>query len=599
LQTTFLHEDRIVAHSTSASAALSERFGTLFRYWLCATALIAGTLFSFASFAQTYGTLDTSWGGTGFVNTAVAPPAQFGHGGRARGIAVQLDGKVVVSGMCYGVAQSGTTYFPCLARYNTNGTLDTSFNGTGTVTYAPLGNSTNYDATAIALTPYGQIVIVTGCKNASNVLQLCAIRFTKNGSVDTTFGIGGKLTTNITATTNNFASSVAFQSDGRLIIGGLCGSQICALRYFEDGSGIDPSFGGGGQILNPATGTTNRETFLMTVDANDRVVLAGTCSVSSREVFCVSRFSADGVLDTSFGTNGIVAANLFTSSAYAYGITIQEDSKILLAGETFNTIAGENRQDFTIVRYTSSGAVDTAFGNNGVVITRVANWTTTARAVVSQIDGKIIVAGLCQDFPERRDRFCLTAYNADGSLDTSFNGSGISKLLLLGEDAEPYAMTLGRDGKLLVAGQCQNGTSISRTDLCVARYNTLPTGGVACVVDLSGDNNVLATQDSLALARITRGVWNNDPSAVVFAFNNTISSPQQYWLPFKRWSRGSFDYDGDGLETITDALIHARVALGYTDTGVTNGLPFSSNATRTTWTALRNHFVNRCGLTLP
>jgi uncharacterized delta-60 repeat protein len=560
--------------------------------------VLSAVCISSNAFGQ-YGTLDTTWNGTGFVNTAVAPPAQFGHGGSARGIAVQLDGKVVVSGMCYGVAQGGTTYFPCLARYNTNGTLDTSFNGTGTVTYAPLGNSANYDATVVALTPYGQIVIVTGCKNASNVLQLCAIRFTKNGSVDTTFGVGGKLTTNLTATTNNLASSVAFQSDGRLIIGGLCGSQICALRYFEDGSALDPSFGSGGQILNPATGTTNRETFLMTVDTSDRVVLGGTCFVNSKDVFCASRFTADGAPDTGFGTNGIVAANLFSSSAYAYGITIQDDGKILLAGYTFNTIAGENLQDFALVRYTSSGAVDTTFGNSGVVITRVANWTTVARAVVSQIDGKIIVAGLCQDFPERRDRFCLAAYNADGSLDTSFNGSGISKLLLLGQDAEVYAITLGRDGKLLVAGQCQNGTSISRTDFCVARYFGSPTGGLACVVDLSGGNGILATQDSLALARTTRGVWNDNPSAVIFAFNNVIFSPQQYWSPFKRWLRGSFDYDGDSVETTTDALIHARVALGFTGTGVTNGLSFSPNATRNSWLTIRNHLVNRCGMTIP
>ena len=260
---------------------------------------------------------------------------------------------------------------------------------------------------------------------------------------------------------------------------------------------------------------------------------------------------------------------------------------------------GENLQDYALVRYTANGAVDTSFGTNGVALTRVASWDSTARAVVSQADGKIVVAGLCQDFPERRDRACLAAYNADGTLDTSFNGTGLSKQLFLGQSSPAFAITLGRDGKLLVGGECQNGTSISRTDFCVSRFNGSPTGGLACVADVSGDGNVRATQDSLALARIVRGVWNESPFPVLYAFNDLIFSPLQIWTPFKRWLRGSFDYDGDGAETTNDAIIHSRVALGFTGTSVTNGLAFAPSATRTTWTNIRSYLVSRCGMTLP
>jgi hypothetical protein len=73
-----------------------------------------------------------------------------------------------------------------------------------------------------------------------------------------------------------------------------------------------------------------------------------------------------------------------------------------------------------------------------------------------------------------------------------------------------------------------------------------------------------------------------------------------YWTPaFQRLLQSSIDYDGDGVETTTDTLIHARIALGYRDGSVTNGISFSPNATRTTWTSLRNHFVTACGVSLP
>jgi uncharacterized delta-60 repeat protein len=606
LQTTFLHEDRIVAHSTSASAALSERFGTLFRYWLCATALIAGTLFSFASFAQTYGTLDTSWNGIGYVKTPILSPTSNSSGDYGRAIAVQLDGKVVVAGVCNNATPPATTFSVCVARYNANGSLDATLNTTGTVTASLPGGDINHVNAAVALAPFGEIIVAATCRDTNNRYQFCVYRFTKSGMLDTAFGSNGVLMTTL-ATASNFSSSIAFQNDGRFIIGGICGTQICAVRYPFDGNAIDTSFGNNGVLLNSATGSFNRETFTMLIDTSDRISLAGSCFVSSRPVFCLSRFTSNGLPDSSFGTNGVASTpDVPGDPDYAFAMTIQTDGKILLAGQAFNTVNGRSVFDFATVRYNANGTLDTAFGGIGSVVTRIADTVSVVRAVVEQADGKIVVAGHCRDFSPSGDRFCLVAYNADGTLDTSFNGSGVSKLLLGPQNSfavdQSYALAIGRDGKLYAVGECRRTTATGATsqyDFCVARYHGSPTGGLACVADLSGDGNFRATQDSLALARVARGAWNENPFAVLAAFENVISSPQQISIPFKRWLRGSFDYDGDGLETITDALIHARVALGYTDTGVTNGLPFSSNATRTTWTALRNHFVNRCGLTLP
>jgi uncharacterized delta-60 repeat protein len=542
-------------------------------------------------FAQ-YGTLDTTWGGAGYVKTSILSPNASNATDSGRAIAVQLDGKVVVAGVC-----APNTYYACVARYNTNGTLDTSFNGTGTTTFPITGGDPNFQATAIGLSPYGHILVVTGCRNASNVDQFCAIRFSSNGSVDTGFGTNGLVRTAF-ATTGNYPSSVVYQSSGRFILGGRCGGKFCATRYTENGAAIDTSFGGNGVITSvvTVTGQSDRESFTMAIDILDRVLLAGTCFVNSRAVFCVSRYSKDGAIDTSFGSSGLVAADLFTGSSYAYGIALQEDFKILLTGKTFNTIAGVTLQDYATVRYTIDGAVDTSFGNNGAVITRIANWESVASAVIAQTDRKIVVAGYCQDFPERKNRFCLIGYNEDGSIDTTFNpsGGGVSKLQLFGQSDEPYAMTLGRDGKLLVAGECRYTSGSSQTDFCVARYRGSPEGGRACSVDFDLNYEVegLMNTDVLIFARVSRGmlgdeVLNNVP---IFASAGVRTWPHMHRF-LHLFSR---DLDGDGAENATDALLYARFALGFTGNALTNGIAFSPNAKRTAAQAITDYLVTRC-----
>jgi uncharacterized delta-60 repeat protein len=593
MQTTFLHEDRIVAHSHSVSIAFCERVDTLLRYWIYATALIAGTLFSFASFAQTYGTLDTSWGGVGYIKTSILSPNAGNATDSGRAVAAQLDGKVVVAGVC-----APNSYHACVARYNTNGTLDTSFNGSGTATFLLVGGNPNRQATSIALSPYGHILVVTGCKDSSNVEQYCAIRFSSNGSLDTSFGTNGLVRTTFATPGNNYPSSVVYQSSGRFVLGGRCGSNFCAIRYTENGTAIDTSFGSNGVVTTvvTVTGQSDRESFTMTIDVLDRVLLAGTCLVNSRTVFCVSRYSKDGAIDTSFGTSGLVAADLFAGSSYAYGIALQEDHKILLTGKTFNTIAGVNLQDYATVRYTMDGAVDTSFGNNGVVITRIANRQSVASVVIAQTDGKIVVAGYCEDFPESRNRFCLVGYNENGSIDSTFNpsGSGVSKLLLFGQSDKPYAMTLGRDGKLMVAGECRYANGSSQTDFCVARYHGSPEGGRGCSVDFDANYEVegLMNTDALIFSRVSRGmlgdeVLNNVP---IFANAGVRTWPHMHRF-LHLFSR---DLDGDGAENATDALLYARFALGFTGNALTNGITFSPNAKRVTAPAIIDYLVTRC-----
>lgn len=576
-------------------------------YWLCVLLAICGTN---ALFAQTYGTLDTSWGGIGYVKTPIVSPTNSNSRDNARAIAIQLDGKAVIAGVCQNASTNPSSFSLCMARYNTNGSLDTSFNATGvTVTAITAGNG-NRLRTAIALATNARILVALGCLDTSGEEEFCVYRFFTNGQLDTDFGVSGRLMTNL-PTISNYVGGVAIQTDEKIVIGGICGVRLCAVRYDANGSAIDTTFGNSGRIENTPTGSFNRETYALLVDASDRVLLGGTCSISGQTVFCLSRFTSNGLVDTSFDSDGLAQIPALPGGQdYAYAMAIQNDGKVLLTGQAFNTIgsgSGSTVFDFATVRYNDNGTIDTSFGApDGFVVTRIADTYSEARAVVARDDGKIIVAGYCEDFSPSGERFCLVGYNSDGTLDTSFNGSGVSKLLLGPQSSfavdQSFALAIGRDGKLYAAGGCRRTTPsvTGQYDFCVARYNAPVDGALACWADFGNNGGLDATRDSLIHRRVVAGLYDNPFGSFTMIASLGIPFFQNYWTPtYLRLLRSSIDYDGDGAETTTDTLIHTRIALGYTGSSVTTGLTFAPSATRTTWTAIRNHFVSRCGVTLP
>ncbi|TAG79174.1 MAG: hypothetical protein EAZ24_00965 [Burkholderiales bacterium] len=559
--------------------------------------------------AQANGTLDTSWEGVGYVKTPIISPSNASSRDDARAIAIQLDGKVVVAGLCQNTSTNPASFSLCVARYQVNGSLDISFNTTGVVTVALSAGNANRPKISIALAPNARILVALSCFDANGKEQFCVYRFFTNGQLDTGFALAGRLMTNVPAI-SNYVGGVALQSDDKIIVGGICGVRLCALRYDADGIALDTSFGNSGTIENVATGSFNRETYSLAVDASDRVLLAGTCSISSQTVFCLSRFTSNGAADTSFDSDGLAQIPALPGGQdYAYALALQNDGKILVAGQAFNTIgsgSGSTVFDFATVRYNENGTLDTAFNAGvGFVVTRIANSYSEARAVVSRDDGKIIVAGYCEDFSPVGERFCLVSYNADGSLDTGFNGSGISKLLLGPQSSfavdQSYALAIGRDGKLYAAGSCRRTTPsvTGQYDFCVARYTASVEGALACFADFGNNGGLDATRDSLIHRRVVAGLYDNPFGS--FAMTGSLGIPffQNFWTPtYLRLLRSSIDYDGDGVETTTDTLIHTRIALGYTGNSVTAGITFAPSATRATWTALRNHLVSRCGVTL-
>src|SRR5262249_22737625 len=152
------------------------------------------------------------------------------------------------------------------------------------------------------------------------------------------------------------------------------------------------------------------------------VAVGYTTSVWGSQDFALARYNADGTLDTTFGTGGKVTTDFSGGNDLAYGVALQTDGKIVAAGDTTSGGGGKN---IALARYNANGSPDTTFGSGGKVTTDVSGTDDVANDVVLQSDGKIVVAGYTIT-GGGKERFAVVRYTVSGSLDTSFNGTGIA-----------------------------------------------------------------------------------------------------------------------------------------------------------------------------
>jgi uncharacterized delta-60 repeat protein len=319
-----------------------------------------------------------------------------------------------------------------------------------------------------------------------------------------------------------------------------------------------------------------------------KVLLAGFCLGTTYD-FCTARYTANGTLDTTWNSTGTVITPFGSSDDFAFAIALQPDGKVLLAGTCFN---GTNN-DFCVARYTANGTLDTTWNGTGKVITLVGSGDDIANVIALQPDGKVLLAGECKGASYYD--FCVARYNTNGTLDTTWNSTGkvITPIGSSGDTAK--AIALQPDGKVLLAGGCKGGTN---NDFCTARYNTNgtldttwnSTGTVITPIGSSDDfaNGIALQPDGKVLLA---GVCFNGT-------NNDFCAARYDGGPFG-YQNCKPDLDGDGRNTATvDGLIYMRVMLGMTGSAVTNGISFPANATRNTWPLIRDYLVTQCGMSL-
>lgn len=429
------------------------------------------------------GTLDTTWNGTGKVVTDID-----GGTDRAVAMALQPDGKLLLVGECSGDF--------CVVRYLANGLLDTAWNGTGTVV-TPIGGGAD-SAFSVAIQPDGKVLLAGVCDDGTKS-SFCAARYLPGGTLDTTWNSTGTV---ITAIGSGSASATAMtlQPDGKVLLAGYCsigtGSNngFCVARYLSNGT-LDTTWNGTGTVIS-AVGDRSDLATAMALQPDGNVLVAGYCAVGTGidSDFCAVRYLPNGTLDTTWNGTGKVITPVGSGSDLASALSLQSDGKVLVAGGCAVGVGFA----FCAARYLSNGTLDTTWNGTGKVLSAVSG---IAQAMTLQPDGKALLAGSCTG--NTNTDFCAARFLANGNLDTTWNGTG-TVVTPIGSDSDSArAVILQTDGKVLLAGTCTEGFKDS---FCAARYDAGSSSPTTCRPDVDGDGSFLATTDALIFMRIALGI---------------------------------------------------------------------------------------------
>ena len=411
------------------------------------------------------GDLDATFGIGGTVTT------DFPGSDIAQALAIQGDGRIVVAGQSCSVA-GGCDF--AVARYLSDGTLDAGFGAGGKVT-TDFGAS--YDqAQALALHADGKIVVAgfrcvgvpSGCPLGS-ALDFALARYNPDGSLDATFGIGGKVTTDFSGGSDDRGYGVALQADGHIVAAGrTCTGSACAfaLARYDGGGSLDGTFGSGGLVTTDFPGSGDWAFAVAVQPIDGKIVAAGEAGGD----FALARYETNGSLDGGFGAGGTVATEFAGSAETAFAVALQADGKIVAAGRTQEPASQGVDVQFAVARYEADGSLDAGFGTAGTVITGFAAHSfDVGRDVAVQADGKLVVAGWTQRQQKDPD-FALARYATDGSLDNGFGKKGkVTTDFANGNDAAA-TLAIQADGRIVAAGSSQPLQPLAPPDFAVARY---------------------------------------------------------------------------------------------------------------------------------
>ncbi len=458
---------------------------------ICLAAIIAPLTFELFPVlgAGKAGDLDTTFG---FYKdgTSVDDISNVWKNDGASAVALQPDGKIVAAGVSI-FPLDGKEDF-AIARYNSDGSLDMTFNQTGVlqVNLAPAtgSNSTTNDyVSAVMIQSDGKIVVAGTVFISFPQEWFAVVRINTDGTLDTSFGNGGLAVTKVVTTGRNVLSDAFLQPDGKIVAVGWVWDRVLVnqapdfalVRYNTDGS-LDASFGTNGIVKRDLKYSSSNGTpfqsadraYAASLESDGKIVVVGkteyTFNGIGKDDFTVVRFDSNGGLD--------VQVKMSLGDIHAEDVLIQPDGKILVTGR--HGVPGSAETSFALLRLNGDLSLDSAFGNGGVAITNPVvpsgNVNVAAKALALQPDGKIVVAGEGQDPVNLDYGFVLARYNNDGSLDTSFGKyeGFTSGTDFFGLDDRASDLVIQSDGKIVVAGSATSSVNgIQQTDFAIARYH--------------------------------------------------------------------------------------------------------------------------------
>jgi len=405
--------------------------------------LAIAIFFSISGQAASPGALDLTFGTRG---TASARP--FTDFINTRAVVVQPDGKVVLFGsvrICSG-ATCNNSFLG--VRFNTDGTLDNSFDGDGAVVTDYFGQ--NEGAFAAAVQADGKIVVAGGFYSIfgntnNNILGFKIVRYMPDGSLDTTFGTAGRVYEEFNDV-GGYAQSVIIQPDGKIVVAGSDqNSMLLVARFNIDGS-LDTSFGTNGRIASNSYGAVQAR-----IDRQlDGKLIIIIRSLQNNGALKLIRLNANGTLDSSFGSGGVV------TSTFTWGfkptVAIQTDGKILVSG-------GSNGLGTPpLIRFNADGSVDAGFvPNHGEITTGGAcrSCTQYVSKILLLPDGRFYLVGGTPRDSTSLQIVVVSRYLSNGTIDSTFGFRGASILKYSNTDNSLSTVedaALLTDGKVVIAG---------------------------------------------------------------------------------------------------------------------------------------------------
>ncbi|MEO6327838.1 MAG: T9SS type A sorting domain-containing protein [Ginsengibacter sp.] len=392
------------------------------------------------------GSLDNSFSGDGKLVSDFGSSNDY-----ANSIVIQSDGKV----MALGYTISGTNTYVAAARYNTDGTPDDTFDGDGKLIDHVNQGSTFYAATIIQSD--GKILAAGHTWNGSNY-DFALVRYNTDGSLDNSFSGDGKQVTDF-GSSNDYAKAIAIQSDGKILLAGRGGNTLALARYNSDGS-LDNSFSGDGKRTDNFGSSDSAVS--ITIQPDGKILAGGSV---------LARYNINGSTDNSFGENGKLTTPFTVyENDYAFNcndIALQNDGKIVIVGvDPFGSV---------VARYNTDGTADSTFDEDGqkTLIDESSPYFSSesalhGKSIAIQNDGNIVVGGDYEyNYRGIQSPFALIRLNPDGKLDDSFNSGGVV-FTYINSNSYATSVFIQSDNKIILGGYSYNGSSDNFT---LSRYN--------------------------------------------------------------------------------------------------------------------------------
>jgi uncharacterized delta-60 repeat protein len=408
------------------------------------------------------GCLDSSFGVLGKVRQDVGGTQNYtSRYQTVLAVAVQSDGKLLAAGPSR-LAGADATWI--VSRLNTDGTLDPSF-GVGGI--AVLANFTPTLDTewpyAIAVQSDGKIVVAgwAGGTSTPSVYLAGVVRLTASGSPDPTFGSGGTV---IVDFGGRIITAMKLQADGRILLAADGGSTLSVARLNTNGA-VDATFGSNGfREVSFVRNEMRSSVSSLALQSTGKIIVGGTTTngVSGGADFALCRLTTAGAVDTTFGNKGVITVDFLGYEDQVKSISVALDDSIVAAGRTSESLAS-NSIDMSIARFTATGAVMTSFGTSGKVVLNMHGANDQATGVVIRADNTIVFTGYAfsgdAQLPSTVESIIVGRLQANGALDPGFGTGGVTETRFSDHWDQANALVIDANGEIVAAGHANDSST--------------------------------------------------------------------------------------------------------------------------------------------